>query len=273
MKKWVKVVLVGVGCLAALYVVFATVMIWYFPKRIALEESRLPGIKSVIAETTSDQLLLSKRINEIVDWAKVENKKKVDVVYTMLSDADVNRLALNYIGRDFATYKSSFVSEIKHARELLKKQRDIYIKENEKADDLKKKLRILESRKKFLYEEPGGHGHAYWGVDGHSESWYLKMNDIDSQIHKLREIELAREVKNLNSKDIYANAQALLEKHLFSIARDYEQKTIVILEKVIAERKVAFKNDEQRILLLRDRYSAFNVWPLPAMQRFFFKGD
>ena len=273
MKTWIKVLLWVMGCLVGAYVLFAVVMIWHMPKKVALEESRIAGIKSAIAEIVGDQLLLSKRVNEIVDRAKAKDRKNVDVVYTMLSDADVNRLALNYIGRDFATYKSSFVSEIKHARELLRKQRDIYIKENETTDDLKKKLRILESRKKFLYEEPSGHGHAYWGVQGHTENWYRKMDDIDSQLHQLRAVDLARDVKNLNSKDAYVSAQALLEKHLFTLARDYEQKTIVLLEKVIAERKIAFQNDEQRILLLRDRYDALNVWPLPAMRRFFFRED
>lgn len=267
-KKWIKVLFWGAVCLAAVYVLFAVVMIWHLPKKIALEESRIPGIESAIAEIAGDQLLLSKRINEIVDKANGERRKKVDIVHSMLSDADVNRLALNYLGRDFSTYKSAFASEVKHARDLLKTQRDTYIKETEKADDLKRKLRVLESRKKFLCEEFSGQNRSR-----RNESWYRKMDDVDSQIHQLREVDLARDIKNLNSKDAFTTAQALLEKHLFALARDYEQKTIVLLEKVIAERKISFQNDEQRILLLRDRYDALNVWPLPDMRRFFFRED
>ena len=265
MKNWIKVLLALASCLVVVYVMFAVVMIVYLPKRIAFEEARLPGIKSAIAEMVNDQLLLSKRINAILDQTNQENSKKVDIVYKMLSDSDINRIALNYLGWDFAMHKSSFAGEVKHVRELMRQQKSNSEKESEEKDSIRRKIRELEFRKRFLYEEIGGHSSRV--------AFGQKLSDIETQIHSLKACELSSNHKSANTKDGYADVQSQQEKRLFGIARDYEQKTIVVLERVIAQRKTLFQADERRIVLLRHRYDALDMWPFPALRRALYELD
>ena len=260
-----KVFCVVIAVIAMAYIVFAAVVLWYLPKKIEMEESRLPGIQQAIKECAADQLLLSKRVNAITDQGMKDGKSKVIILSRMLSDVDLNRLASNYIGSDFATTRSSFLSAVKHSRDLLKSQEAIYVKEEERKDVIVKKLKRLESRKKFLLNAPkNAHDRR---VD------YLELADIDDQIAHYRGIEWSRELKNESGKDTYVHAGVQLESHLFKLATDCERNTLITLERIIAERKGTFVKDEQRTVMLRTIYDKLNIWPLPALRRLFFGGN
>lgn len=247
------------------YVVFAVIMLVYLPRKVKLAESRLPGIQQAIAECAADQLLLSKRVTALTDQGIKEGHPKVDILNRMLSDPDLNRLALNYTGFDFATARSSFLTAIKHSRDLLKSQKSVYTKEKEQKDFVAQKLRQLESRRKYLLNiSKSTH-------DEHASE--RELHDIEEQISHYRGIEWSRELKNEKGKDTYANAGAQLEAQLFNLATDCEKNTIIALERSIAERKGTFVKDEQQTILLRNVYDKLNIWPLPALQKLFFDGS
>lgn len=257
-----RLLLKAIAAVILAYVAFAAVMLWYLPRKIEMEESRLPGIQQAIKECASDQLLMSKRVSEITDQGMKDGKPKITILSRMLADSDLNRLALNYIGTDFSTTRSAFLTSVKHSRDLLKNQESIYVKEEERKDFVAQKLKRLESRKKFLLSAPKNNH------DRRAD--YYELQDIDSQIAHYRGIEWSREMKNEKGKDTYANAGAQLESHLFALATDCEKNTIIVLEQAIAQRKVAFQKDEQRTIMLRSMYDKLNIWPLPALRRLFF---
>ena len=251
------------------YVVLASLVLWYMPKRIAKDEMRVPAIQRAVAECAADQHLLSFRIRAVADEVHKNNGNKIAIVHGLLSDNDINRLALNYLGADFVLVRTSFTEQIRHSYALLKAQKDVFVKENEKEDDLKKKLRELESRKKFLLDAPGLVS-GTWTDSPSRDKHYQKLSDIDSQLHHLRAIEVAHQQKNRYTKDVYVTEKAKLEKTVFGVCELYERKTIKLLERTIAERKAAFQGDIHRISMLRDTYDALNIWPLPALRRAFF---
>ena len=257
--------LVAAVCLTAVCAIVAAAMIWYMPEHIARDESRMLAIQQAMAECSADQRTLSKRVAEITDQVVKEGRNKTVAVYRMLSDADLNRLALNYMETDFATSRSSFVGEVKHSRELFKKQKASEDGEKKEREAVSRKLQRLESKKKFLSNEPA------------ASRDHRELADVESQIRDLRKVELdkfnkisqKRMMKSGNGLNATAAVEAQLEAHLFKIAEDYEKNSVVALERAIAARKRAFQQDEQRIAMVRSIYDRLNVWPFPTLRRLF----
>ena len=232
----------------------------YLPKVVKANEDRILAVQHAISEVSKDQLLLSQTISDIADRVIASGKGKEDMVRELLSNPVVNRLALNYMGIDFATQKGMFYGAIKHARSVKNTKTDVRRRRIGTEKELKAKLKKLESKKRFLLatrsSAVSGYSHSQWAV------WQREMDDIDSQIHYLRELVLGENLQRGKVMDKEDDAKAQYSKTILEIATEYEKNTIVQLERAIASRRMAYMEDEARIVILRDRFNAMAFWPL-----------
>lgn len=239
---------------------YSAYILWYLPSVIRVNESRLPAVQQAISEVSADQLLLSRTVREITDRVIKSGAGKAVAVHEMLSDDVINRLALNYMGSDFASLRSMFAGQIKHIRTVGRLQSDMYDNKIKAENKLKKKLRKLESRKKFLLmtrtSSVSGNNHEQWAA------WQREMSDIDSQIHYLRGLDWGQELQKGNAKNSEENIKAQQANMIFEISTDYEMKTIVQLERAIAARRMEYLGVESRVVMLRNRLNSLSIWPL-----------
>lgn len=68
--------------------------------KIEEAERKLPGIGVAISRIATDQLRASERMRDITSKTLEQGGSKVDEVAMMLGDAELNRLALAYLGAD-----------------------------------------------------------------------------------------------------------------------------------------------------------------------------
>ena len=116
-------------------------VMYYLPKQIMLIDNRMTAIQQAISELSKDQLLLSQTVSDITDRAVETDRGKELTVREMLSNPVINRLALNYLGRDFSSQKSMFEGQIKHIKAVSKTQLGVRQKKDKAENELKDKLK------------------------------------------------------------------------------------------------------------------------------------
>ena len=231
---------------------------WHIlPKMIVDSDRRLIGVRLAIAKLSNDQLVLSQRMLAITDATLGKGKSKVDEVTALLSDPDINHLAVIYMGSDWAIQKSSFMGAVSHMRELVKTQLDA--RKNYKSK-LAEKIEKLEARKKSL------------GIQLRSPSteraWHVEMRDIEEQLSRLRNL-------NAHSEEMQSDADARRaiednaknEAEIFKLATDYQGKTVGALSETIAVKLGELRVEENKPERLRRIMSPFNIWPINLISR------
>ena len=235
-------------------------VMYYLPKQIMLIDNRMPAIQQAISELSKDQLLLSQTVSDITDRAVETNKGKEFSVREMLSNPIINRLALNYLGRDFSSQKSMFEGQIKHIKAVSKSQLGVRQKKDKAEKELKDKLKNLESKKRFLLmtrsSAVSGRNYEQWAT------WQREMADIDSQIHYLRGLVLGKDMQKGDVGNTSEGIRINKDKTIFEVATEYERNTVVQLENAIVARRSSYMKEESRVIRLRDRLNVISVWPL-----------
>ena len=235
-------------------------VLYYLPKQIMLIDNRMPAIQQAISELSKDQVLLSQIVSDITDRVVGANRGKEFAVREMLLDPVINRLALNYLGRDFSSQKSMFEGWIKHIKGVSKSQLGVRLKKDKAEKELKDKLKKLESKKRFLLMSRStvvsGRNYEQFA------SWQREMDDIDSQIFYLRGLVLGRDMQKGEVGNTSEGIRINQNKTIFGVATEYERNTIVQLENAIVARRSSYMKEEARTILLRDRLNVMSVWPL-----------
>ena len=235
-------------------------VMYYLPKQIMLIDNRMLAIQQAISELSKDQLLLSQTVSDITDRAVETDRGKELTVREMLSNPVINRLALNYLGRDFSSQKSMFEGQIKHIKAVSKSQLGVRQKKDKAESELKDKLKKLESKKRFLLQTRttavSGRNYEQWA------SWQREMEDIDSQIYYLRGLVLGKDMQKGDAGNTSEGIRINKDKTIFQVASEYERNTIVQLENTIVARRSSYMKEESRAILLRDRLNVISVWPL-----------
>lgn len=243
--------------------------------RIQAENARLrmPMLESVRSKVANDQIEASKRMSSITASTLGFGKDKIAEVDAILSDPELNRMSLVYLGSDWSIQRSAFLGNVRHMREILKMQEQ----ERAKAvSEVEKKVKQLEIRKKQLARSMDrplmrrGHGHGDAG-------WSVEMRDIDNQLDDLRSsVAYQKMINDDIANERMIEAKAKTEKAIFEMAMSYQEKTIGALNRTMAEQIGALKREESAVLakiavleedvvrlnLFKRIWSWLDFWPL-----------
>lgn len=251
MKKLFVICIIAVIVYAALGVAAG----YLLPKKIEEAESKLPGIGIAISRIATDQLRVSERQREITALTLGKGGSKIEEVSMMLSDPELNRLALTYLGADWSIQRSSFLGSVSHSRKLLKVQKEERMREDSL---LNKKIKELENRKHSLQNRlkasPGSSA---------ERATLIELNDVERQLITFRSSNTYREyIEKDNISSQHIEAKAKNEDELFKIACQYQVQTIGALNQEMSEKLGELRFEEAEPSRLRWQMSLFNVWPL-----------
>ena len=256
-----KIVKVGVSIVlvfALLYVAVAFVALRSLSGRIAEDETRMPALQSAMKTLKEDRSVFSGRIHEIVG----KNKAKDAAVHAMLEDADLNRLAQNYLGSDFAMARSEFVGRIRTLRKTLQEQRS----NRKKPNALQEKIADLEKQRRSILNETTVKKFRN-GVDVSAEDRQEKIRDIDGQLSNLRYRAQIQEDKKA-AQEGSARGATQGEAQILGLAESYERNNLKRLAQAMDVRMAELRNEESSCATRRDLVAFFDVWPVNALVRF-----
>lgn len=254
-RRMMKVALLVILFAGFAYAAIGVMACHLLSAKIAESEKRQAGIGAAIACIARDQLKVSERMRDITTQTLERGGSKLDEVAMMLGDPELNRLALTYVGSDWAIQRSEFLGNIKHSRGMLKAQ-----KENRAnlTSRLNAKIKELELRKQSLR-----HQMKMAPRSSAERSWQIEFDDIERQLLAYRSSNTYREYVEKDAVEVnQIDASAKNENNLFKLAGDCQALTIGALNKVMAEKLASLREEEAEPSRLRLRMSYFNVWPL-----------
>ena len=227
------------------------------PRMIANTERRLSGVRFAIANLEQDQILLSERIKAATDSTLKRGQSKADEIAALLSDSDVNHLALVYLGSDWAIQRSGFMGTVSHMRELLalqEKERAIYASRTEKKiKELESRWRTLNRNLSLLHPE----SIAFAAME-------REIREVKEQLNNYRysNVLYSEETRRDNDARKFAEVRAKTEAEIFRIASDYQERTVGVLNSVMAEKLGELRYEANKPDYLRRIMSPFNIWPM-----------
>lgn len=252
MRKTLSILAVLLG----LYLCVAIGVWCIVPRKIADVEQRLSGVRIAIARLEQDQIMLSERVKAATDATIGRGQSKVEEVAALLKDPDINHLALVYIGSDWAIQRSGFLGTVSHMRELLDRQdsdRKVFVSRTDK------KIKDLESRwrtmnRNLQLTRPESLGFA---------AMMREIHEIERQLDNYRYSNaLSAEVRKDSEDRKFAVARATMEANIFKIASDYQEQTVGVLNRIMAEKLYELRLEANKPDHLRRILSPFNIWPL-----------
>lgn len=261
--KSLKVILWIALALLGCYLLVAVAACLILPAQIADDEARMPAVEQGMAMMGADQQRLSQLLTKYYKLTK----DKMQSVYDIMGDPDINRMALNYLGSDFALMRSEFAGKVQNQRKIFNQQKNHY-EGKEGRDALQKKLKDLEDRKKRLANTMVLKGS--WDTLGPTSSerqWYVEMEDVNRQLDALRAINIQRQFNNENTKDTLARAKATNDNIIFNLTEQYERLSVGRLKATIDAQLVNMRNFQASLASKRTWFSVFNIWPLNELAK------
>lgn len=263
----------------------------------AVAEEKLPVIECAIAKVTADQALMSDRIREIGRRIEQQHKTKVDETEALLVDKDLNRLALLYLGSDWALPRSEFAGSVRHMKKLHNMQQAARKEYRAKID---KQIKRLEEEKRrieqglYTMRGPRSHSpydkvikrsgrlynprwHNYYrhhtGLYSSKEVVYSNHESESEKIGERNVNEITKELAILKSTDKYQmelgddELKRTSENEIFKLAGEYRESTITLLDEVMGEWKKLLAYEYDRALNARNRWVRLGIWPFKAMAK------
>jgi len=243
--------------LAAAYFA-AGVCAWrILPAKIVEAERKRDGATLALAKIADDQLAVSRRVSEITAQTLDRGRDKAEQVSALLGDATLNRMALTYMGADWAVVRSSFVGSVRHMRNQQRMQSS---DRKKREDQLEKKIEKIEYRKRQVLRDMNApHDSAHRHKE---EQWKAELRDLDRQLSMLRDTSQYRDKLDKTAAVDPSTATEDGKTAIFKLATDCEEQTVGRLAKVLAEKAAALRAEESEVEKLKGRLSYFNVWPL-----------
>lgn len=250
------------------YIILAVVAWLIVPKMIADSEGRLFGVRIAIARLEQDQILLSQRIQAVIDQTLGKGRQKEEEVAALLADPDINHLALVYLGADWVIQRSELVGVAAHMRNLFNQQKKDRNKTlnrlDQREDEILQKVKKLERRKRGIL--------AQMPLMNRGSSSYKsaidELDEVDRQLFLYMDRRVYLETKRSNDvqrdkmDETFAEARAKTEAEIFRLASEYESKTVGTLARVMAEKLGELRFEANKPTHLRRFMSPFNIWPV-----------
>lgn len=268
-----KKALIGLLVLAAGYLALAVVAWRTVPKMVADSERRLFGVRLAAARIEQDQILLSQRIQDITNQTLGKGCLKDEEVAALLADPDINRLALVYLGADWAIQRSSLVGAAAHLRREVNQQQERRKELEEQTIMLEKqraqRIKELERRRKSLNIQLSLLNKKGEGYQSHR----CELEDVERQLMLCRDrsdyhdLTYRRHLEHKAQEEQFVEANAKSESEVFRLASDYQAKTVGVLTRVMAEKLGELKVEANKPDRLRRLMSPFNIWPVNLICR------
>lgn len=260
-----KKIVIGLLILVGGYLALAVVASLLAPKMIADSERRLFGIRLATARVEQDQILLSQRIQDTISQTLDKGQSKNEEVAVLLTDPDINRLALVYLGADWSVQRSEFIGAVAHLRREIKLQTESKKKLETQTVALEKqtasRVKELERRKRCISLQL-----SFLKGDDHRAK-LDELNDVDRQLLLLRDradyhdLTYQKHLAHKETEDKLIEAHAKTEAEVFRLASEYQAKTLGTLARILAEKRSELTVEANRPNRLRQLMSPFNIWP------------
>ncbi len=261
-----KKIVIGLLILVGGYLALAVVASLLAPKMIADSERRLFGIRLATARVEQDQILLSQRIQDTISQTLDKGQSKDEEVAVLLTDPDINRLALVYLGADWSVQRSEFIGAVAHLRREIKLQTESKKKLETQTVALEKqtasRVKELERRKRCISLQL-----SFLKGDDHRAK-LDELNDVDRQLLLLRDradyhdLTYQKHLAHKETEDKLIEAHAKTEAEVFRLASEYQAKTLGTLARILAEKRSELTVEANRPNRLRQLMSPFNIWPI-----------
>ena len=223
----------------------------YFSEKI--EKERM-GIAVSIAAVKADQLRVSERQREITGRTLGAGRPKVDEMREMLSDAELNRFALSYIGKDWAAARSDFLARVSQIHKRDSERRDRL--RNERLG-LEKKIKELENRKRSLSHQLKGPRTA---DDGKRQ---VAKAEIDRQL-----LEARNRLKLLSASSLNGGVLGAGNAHeLDALIIKFRKETVEALEGEMLVKLKKLGDESARVSSARVIFGWFDVGPINWLVR------
>ncbi len=266
-----KKIVIGLLILVGGYLALAVVASLLAPKMIADSERRLFGIRLATARVEQDQILLSQRIQDTISQTLDKGQSKDEEVAVLLTDPDINRLALVYLGADWSVQRSEFIGAVAHLRREIKLQTESKKKLETQTVALEKqtasRVKELERRKRCISLQL-----SFLKGDDHRAK-LDELNDVDRQLLLLRDradyhdLTYQKHLAHKETEDKLIEAHAKTEAEVFRLASEYQAKTLGTLARILAEKRSELTVEANRPNRLRQLMSPFNIWPINRICR------
>lgn len=261
-----KKIVIGLLILVGGYLALAVVASLLAPKMIADSERRLFGIRLATARVEQDQILLSQRIQDTISQTLDKGQSKDEEVAVLLTDPDINRLALVYLGADWSVQRSEFIGAVAHLRREIKLQTESKKKLETQTVALEKqtasRVKELERRKRCISLQL-----SFLKGDDHRAK-LDELNDVDRQLLLLRDradyhdLTYQKHLAHKETEDKLIEAHTKTEAEVFRLASEYQAKTLGTLARILAEKRSELTVEANRPNRLRQLMSPFNIWPI-----------
>lgn len=266
-----KKIVIGLLILVGGYLALAVVASLLAPKMIADSERRLFGIRLATARVEQAQILLSQRIQDTISQTLDKGQSKDEEVAVLLTDPDINRLALVYLGADWSVQRSEFIGAVAHLRREIKLQTESKKKLETQTVALEKqtasRVKELERRKRCISLQL-----SFLKGDDHRAK-LDELNDVDRQLLLLRDradyhdLTYQKHLAHKETEDKLIEAHAKTEAEVFRLASEYQAKTLGTLARILAEKRSELTVEANRPNRLRQLMSPFNIWPINRICR------
>lgn len=201
-------------------------------------ERKRKGIDLALSALVADQLRCTDRMLEITGRTLDAGRSMPDEMRDILADRELNQIALAYMGEDWSDERSDFLGCIVRYRKEMRTCQ-------EEKSVLKNRMRELENRKRSL-------------------SHYLKMPSSNSMERGVAISEINRQIEwlkiSVEERDTHIKSGATRE--LDGMIETCRKKTIVALQKVLADRLEILRNEELWISGVQSAFRWFEVWPV-----------
>lgn len=201
-------------------------------------ERKRKGIDLALSVLVADQLRCTDRMLEITGRTLDAGRSIPDEMRDILADRELNQIALAYMGVDWSNERSDFLGCIERYRKEMRTCQ-------EEKSALKNRMRELENHKR-------------------SFSHYLKMPSSNSRERQkaISEINQQLEWLKISVEERDAHIKTGATRELDGIVEKCRKKTIVALQKVLADRLEMLRNDELRISGVQSAFRWLEVWPV-----------
>ena len=268
-----KKLVIGLLILVGGYLALAVAASLIVPKMIVDSERRLFGVRLAAVRVEQDQILLSQRIQDVTNRTLGKGGSKDEEVAALLADPDINRLALVYLGTDWAVQRSGFVGAASHLRREVKRQQEAHKKIEAQTIDLEnqmaQRVKDLEQRRKSLNIQFSRLNRK--GLDYQAKC--DELDDIDRQLRLCRDrsdyhdLAYRRHLAHKEADKKFVEAHANAEAEIFRLASEYQDKTVGTLTRVLAEKMGELRVEANKPDRLRRLMSPFNIWPVNLICR------
>ena len=230
---------------------------WYLLQRTGGDETMRVGIETAVAKLEADLKIVSARASSVSESAGRDAKRTVEVVAELMGDADLNRLALSYLGADWSIPRGAFLGSVREIRKLQRMRADERVK---RAAELKDARARLERRRRNIL--------AHAKTERNRHKFVLELAEVEAQMDELRNSQDYLELvatDGLASKN--SDAKIVAETTVGKLAEDYRKASVVRLTAVITDRL----EEQKKALAPHDRLRALSdrldFWPLNALIR------